>query len=128
MLRVKEDNQGSIYCNHHIKEEATDSVKAGMQSSTGTVASIHSLAKDDWQIKWNFGKDTGSSKTNGVGGKDTATQSPKDYVNVGQYLGIDDKNKKQVEKNANKKPVRRGAEILIAGNPRQSAATFYSSY
>ncbi len=76
MLSAKEDNQGNIYYNHHIKEEATDSVKAGMQSSTGTVASNNSLAKDEWKIKWYFGEEDLSSKTNGVGGKDAATQSP----------------------------------------------------
>lgn len=83
LLSVKEDNSGRLYYNHHIKKEATDSVKAGMQSSTGTVTSTDSIADNTLKIKWYFGDEEDlSSETNGVGGKDAAPEKENEMDKV----------------------------------------------
>lgn len=55
LLSAKEDNSGNLYYNHHIKDETVDSVKAGIQSGTGTTASEDSIAEINPKIKWHFG-------------------------------------------------------------------------
>ena len=55
LLSAKEDTSGNLYYNHHIKDEAVDSVKAGIQSGTGTTASKDSIAEINLKIKWHFG-------------------------------------------------------------------------
>ncbi len=87
LLSVKEDNSGQLYYNHHIKKEATDSVKAGMQSSTGTVTSKDSIADNTQKIKWYFGDDEDlSSTTHGVGGKDAAPGKENNMDKVKQAI------------------------------------------
>lgn len=87
LLSVKEDNSGRLYYNHHIKKEATDSVKAGMQSSTGTVTSTDSIADNTPKIKWYFGDEEDlSSETNGVGGKDAAPEKENEMEKVKQAI------------------------------------------
>ena len=87
LLSVKEDNSGRLYYNHHIKKEATDSVKAGMQSSTGTVTSTDSIADNTQKIKWYFGDEEDlSSENNGVGGKDAAPEKENEMDKVKQAI------------------------------------------
>lgn len=65
------------------QKEATDSVKAGMQSSTGTVTSTDSIADNTPKIKWYFGDEEDlSSENNGVGGKDAAPEKENEMDKV----------------------------------------------